>query len=157
MPRFAGPIPQSTLGEVGRLEGYPGVWAHLESTPTKVAAVGVRTERNEHGQRRTLHGVALNVEIDLEGFRAIVPCGIADKPVASLNSLGLDVSALDVEEMLGEELERRLGGSLECRASGPECGNHVFGTSAHSPTAQSRGRSRRGPRDQRAKAFVAAH
>src|ERR1700679_4072754 len=33
------------LGDVGRLEGYPGVWAHLESTPAKIAAVGVRTER----------------------------------------------------------------------------------------------------------------
>ena len=98
------------LGDVGRLEGYPGVWAHLEGSPSKIAAVGVRTERNEAGHRRTLHGVALNVEIDLEGFRAIVPCGIPDKPVASLNSLGVAVTTLAVENLLGEELERHLGG-----------------------------------------------
>jgi len=103
--------PEGRLGTVGRLEGYPGVWADLDVLPSKIAAVGVRTERNDAGQRRTLHGVALNVEIDLEGFRAIVPCGIADKPVASLNSLGLAVTALDVENLLGEELERQLGGS----------------------------------------------
>ena len=102
--------PEGHLGEVGRLEGYPGVWAHLESRPSKIAAVGVRTERNESGNRRTLHGVALNVDIDLTGFAAIVPCGIPDKPVASLTSLGLDVSSLEVEERLGEELETRLGG-----------------------------------------------
>jgi lipoic acid synthetase len=103
--------PEGRLGKVGRLEGYPGVWADLEGRPSKIAAVGVRTERNEAGQRRTLHGVALNVEIDLEGFKAIVPCGIPDKPVASLTSLGLSVTTLDVEDLLGEELERQLGGA----------------------------------------------
>lgn len=102
--------PNGRLGMVGRLEGYPGVWADLEGVPAKIAAVGVRTERNELGQRRTLHGVALNVEIDLQGFKAIVPCGISDKPVASLTSLGLSVTSLEVENMLGEELERVLGG-----------------------------------------------
>ncbi len=101
--------PEGRLGEVGRLEGYPGVWANVDSNPAKIAAVGVRTERNSLGARRTLHGVALNVEIDLAGFAAIVPCGIADKPVASLNSLGLAVATPEVDEVLGEELERRLG------------------------------------------------
>lgn len=98
------------LGRVDRLDGYPGVWADVDGVPSKIAAVGVRTERNELGLRRTLHGVALNVDIDLEGFKAIVPCGIADKPVASMTSLGLAVSAVDVDERLGVELERRLGG-----------------------------------------------
>jgi lipoyl synthase len=98
------------LGLVGRLEGYPGVWADVEGTPSKIAAVGVRTERNELGLRRTLHGVALNVDIDMDGFAAIVPCGIADKPVASLTTLGLEVTSLAVEEQLGVELEARLGG-----------------------------------------------
>jgi lipoic acid synthetase len=103
--------PEGRLGVVGRLEGYPGVWADTQGVPKKIAAVGVRTERNEAGRRRTLHGVALNVEIDLDGFKAIVPCGIPDKPVASLKSLGLAVTTLDVENILGEELERELGGN----------------------------------------------
>jgi lipoic acid synthetase len=102
--------PQGRLGRVDRLDGYPGVWADVDGLPSKIAAVGVRTERNELGLRRTLHGVALNVDIDMEGFKAIVPCGIADKPVASMTSLGLQVSALDVDERLGVELEERLGG-----------------------------------------------
>jgi lipoic acid synthetase len=54
--------------------------------------------------------VALNVDIDMDGFKAIVPCGIADKPVASMTSLGLDVTSLEVDERLGVELESRLGG-----------------------------------------------
>jgi lipoic acid synthetase len=101
---------QGRLGRVDRLEGYPGVWADVDGAPAKIAAVGVRTERNERGLRRTLHGVALNVDIDMAGFTAIVPCGIADKPVASLTSLGLDVTSLEVDERLGVELEARLGG-----------------------------------------------
>ena len=101
---------QGRLGRVDRLEGYPGVWADVDGAPAKIAAVGVRTERNERGLRRTLHGVALNVDIDMAGFTAIVPCGIADKPVASMTSLGLDVSSLEVDERLGVELEARLGG-----------------------------------------------
>ena len=101
--------PEGLLGEVGRLDGYPGVWAHVGTTPSKIAAVGVRTERNVRGARRTLHGVALNVDLDMSGFAVIVPCGIADKPVASMRTLGLDVRELEVEEQLGLELEQRLG------------------------------------------------
>ncbi|MDE3007834.1 MAG: lipoyl synthase [Acidobacteriota bacterium] len=101
--------PDGRLGDVGRLEGYPGVWAHLESRPVKIAAVGVRTERDDMGRRRTLHGVALNVDVDLAAFAAIIPCGIPDKPVGSLVSLGLELHVPDVEEILGEELDARLG------------------------------------------------
>jgi lipoic acid synthetase len=101
--------PEGRLGVVGRLEGYPGVWAHLEGSPSKIAAVGVRTERNAYGKRRTMHGVALNVDIDLAGFSFIVPCGIPDKPVASMRSLGLAVTSIEVEERLGDELEARMG------------------------------------------------
>ena len=103
--------PAGLLGEVGRLGGYPGVWAHVDAEPSKIAAVGVRTERNARGARRTLHGVALNVDIDMTGFAAIVPCGIADKPVASMRTLGLNVREAEVEEQLGLELERRLAGT----------------------------------------------
>lgn len=101
-----------SLGEIGRLDGYPGVWAHLEGRPTKIAAVGVRTQRNDRDVRRTLHGVALNVDVDLGGFAKINPCGIVDKPVGSLRSLGLAVSALEVEERLGEELSLQFGDTL---------------------------------------------
>src|ERR1700722_16465187 len=103
--------PEGRLGRVDRLDGYPGVWADVDGAPAKIAAVGVRTERNELGLRRTLHGVALNVDVDMAGFTAIVPCGIADKPVASMTSLGLEVSSLEVDERLGVELEVRLGGN----------------------------------------------
>lgn len=100
----------ASLGSIGRLDGYPGVWARLDSEPHKIAAVGVRTERDERGRRRTLHGVALNVTVDMSAFAAIVPCGIADRPVASLTSLGATVALGDVETRLGAALDAQFGG-----------------------------------------------
>jgi len=58
-----------------RLTGFTGVW--LENR--KVAAIGIKVSR-----WITMHGFALNVCPDMSGFQHIVPCGIADKPVASL-------------------------------------------------------------------------
>ena len=51
------------------LADYPGVWvAPPGEQPRKIAAIGVRLARN-----RTLHGVALNVDVDLDWFHHIVP------------------------------------------------------------------------------------
>jgi lipoyl(octanoyl) transferase len=61
-----------------RMEGYTGAWVD----GAKVAAVGV-------GLRHwiTYHGISLNVAPNMEHFKLIVPCGIADKPVCSLAEL----------------------------------------------------------------------
>lgn len=79
-----------TLNEFGvqgeRLEGFTGVWVD----GAKVAAVGV-------GLRHwvTLHGIALNVDPDMDHFGLIVPCGIADKPVTSLARILPESPAFD--------------------------------------------------------------
>ena len=59
-----------------RISGLTGVW--LEGK--KVAAIGIKVRR-----WITMHGFALNVCPDLQGFQEIVPCGISDKPVGSLS------------------------------------------------------------------------
>ena len=51
----------------------------------------MRTVRSAPGGRRTLHGVALNITTDLSMFGHIVPCGIADRGVTSLQAEGIDV------------------------------------------------------------------
>jgi lipoyl synthase len=95
---------------VGTLEGHPGVWVTVgTSRPSKVAAVGIRTTRLDDGRRRTLHGIALNVDVDLTWFERIVPCGIATHPVASLRSLGSTVDVDEVADRLAQAVAQRLG------------------------------------------------
>lgn len=65
-----------------RRAGYPGVWVPSSTSPAgldKIAAVGLHFRRGF-----TLHGLALNLCPDLRGFDAIVPCGISDASVTSL-------------------------------------------------------------------------
>ena len=58
-----------------RQDGYPGVWVGER----KIGAVGIAVRR-----RVSLHGFALNVDLDLRPFADIVPCGLADRGVTSL-------------------------------------------------------------------------
>ncbi|HEY6309000.1 MAG TPA: lipoyl(octanoyl) transferase LipB [Candidatus Angelobacter sp.] len=67
------------LGVVtGRIPGMTGVWTETEP-PAKIGAIGVHIS-----QAVTSHGFALNVSTDLDYFKLIVPCGLAGKPVTSL-------------------------------------------------------------------------
>jgi lipoic acid synthetase len=96
----------ATLGDLGlpgatTVSEYPGVWIDVEGpSPRKIAAIGVRTVRGTSGKRRTLHGLALNVECDLGMFDHIVPCGIADRGVTSLRAEGVTTPLSVVAEML---------------------------------------------------------
>ncbi|MCP4641551.1 MAG: lipoyl(octanoyl) transferase LipB [bacterium] len=64
--------------KAGRVEGYTGVWVD----GGKVAAIGIGVHNWV-----TFHGIALNVAPDMAHFDLIVPCGITDKPVTSLQTL----------------------------------------------------------------------
>jgi lipoyl(octanoyl) transferase len=82
----------------GRITDLTGVWVDIESdNPRKICALGVKTSRWV-----TIHGLALNVNTNLDYFGYIVPCGITDKPVTSIQKeLGKEVNMNDVkEEML---------------------------------------------------------
>ena len=87
-----------------RLAGFPGVWLDAEGPrPRKVAAIGVRLSRG-----RSMHGFALNVDVDLERFAAIVPCGIADKDVTSLRAEGIDATIEEVSDLVVEAMAANL-------------------------------------------------
>jgi len=95
-----------TLGEfglqAGRIKGLTGVWMDIERQPRKICAFGVKTSRWV-----TMHGFALNVNPDLSYFNHIVPCGIQDKAVTSLQvELGRSVEIKEVQEILQLKLTR---------------------------------------------------
>lgn len=66
--------------KAGRYEGYTGVWLDADNERArKICAMGVRCSRWV-----TMHGLAFNVNTDLSYFKNIVPCGIDDKDVTSM-------------------------------------------------------------------------
>lgn len=91
-----------TLGEYGlkgeRYAGYTGVWldAAIPARARKICAMGVRCSRWV-----TMHGLALNVGTDPAYFKNIVPCGIDDKAVTSIQQeLGRPVDINEVKKNL---------------------------------------------------------
>lgn len=73
-----------TLADYGvagqRLDGFTGVWIDSKKeTPRKICAIGVKCSRWV-----TMHGIGFNINSNLDYFKDIVPCGIEDKSVTSL-------------------------------------------------------------------------
>ena len=103
------------LGVTGtRLAGLTGVWAGAAGTEAKVAAIGVRISR-----WITSHGFALNVGTDLTHFGLIVPCGIADRGVTSLEVLlGRPVPMRDVENAVIDGLVQVFGARVMATSTG---------------------------------------
>ncbi|MGB0402509.1 MAG: lipoyl(octanoyl) transferase LipB [Salibacteraceae bacterium] len=94
----------------GRYPGYTGVWIEPEddSKARKICAMGIRCSR-----WITMHGLALNVNNNLSYFENIVPCGIKDKDVTSIElELGHKVNMEEVKERLSHHLEKVFGISL---------------------------------------------
>ena len=78
----------ATLGRLG-VEAFThperiGIWTRVGGTEAKVGAIGVRVRRWV-----TFHGFSLNLKPELSHFSGIVPCGIADFPVTSLDEMGV--------------------------------------------------------------------
>ena len=85
----------------GRIPGLTGIWVENE----KLAAIGVRISRWV-----TSHGFALNVSTDLSGFGLIVPCGITDKGVTSMERLlGRLAPMAEVENAIAARFEGVFG------------------------------------------------
>ncbi len=80
--------------EAKRVPGLTGVWVGPDEKEEKLAAIGIRISR-----WITSHGFALNVSTNLAHFNLIVPCGIADRQVTSLEKLlGRKVSMAEAEQ-----------------------------------------------------------
>lgn len=79
-----------SLKEVGisgeRREGRIGIWVHTKNGEKKIAAIGVRVRKWV-----TYHGIAININPNLSNFDGIVPCGISEYGVTSIQDLGKNV------------------------------------------------------------------
>ncbi|KUG07060.1 octanoyltransferase [Solirubrum puertoriconensis] len=95
----------------GRIAGLTGVWLDFEEgapNPRKICAMGVKCSRWV-----TMHGFALNVNTDLSYFGYIVPCGITDKAVTSLQQeLGREVPLREIEDRLLPHLAELMGAEI---------------------------------------------
>ena len=78
----------------------PGVYV----AGAKLASLGLRVRRG-----CSYHGLALNIDMDLEPFARINPCGFADMPVTQLSALGVDPDIAKIQEDLLAELLAVLG------------------------------------------------
>lgn len=88
-----------------RIDGRSGVWIQDERGDRKIAAIGIRVAKGV-----TMHGFALNVNPDLAAFEQIVPCGIADADVTSLEiELGRSITIEEVVPLI----ERHILDSLK--------------------------------------------
>ena len=93
----------------GRIEGLTGVWVDIESGAgaRKICAFGVKSSRWV-----TMHGLALNVDSDLNFFNLIVPCGITDRGVTSISKeIGRTVELDEVKPILKKHLQELFGWS----------------------------------------------
>src|SRR5580692_2778271 len=103
-----------TCGDHGigtqRIKGLTGVWTYaLRNKPeAKIAAIGVHISRGV-----TTHGFALNVTTDLDFFDLIVPCGLAGKPVTSMQrELQKSIAVEDVATVASRNFGRVFGSQM---------------------------------------------
>lgn len=95
--------------KAGRYPGYTGVWFDADNDKArKICALGVRCSRWV-----TMHGFAFNVNPDLDYFKNIVPCGIDDKDVTSMQrELGRKVDEEEVKAILKGHIAELFGMEL---------------------------------------------
>jgi lipoyl(octanoyl) transferase len=101
-----------------RRDGRVGIWVVREGgVEDKIAAIGVRVRRWV-----TYHGVALNVAPELDHYRGIIPCGIAEHGITSLAALGVATTMAEIDEALRATFREvfRAPGSRETPCSLPQ-------------------------------------
>jgi lipoyl(octanoyl) transferase len=72
-----------------------GVWTNHRGVDEKIAAIGIRVKK-----WICFHGIAINVNPNLEHFSGIIPCGIQEFGITSLHKLGFSISLETLDSIL---------------------------------------------------------
>ncbi len=91
-----------------RRKGRVGIWVADGAREAKIAAIGVRVSRWV-----SWHGVALNVDPNLEHYKGIVPCGITEHGATSLHALGVTATMADADVALRGAWDQVFGDGTE--------------------------------------------
>ena len=86
--------------ECWRAEGRVGIWTMAHGREAKIGALGIRVRRWV-----TLHGFSVNVSPNLADFGGIIPCGLAEYPVTSLEDLGVEAGMAELDAALKAEFQ----------------------------------------------------
>ena len=89
-----------TLAELGvhafTIQGKVGIWVkNSRNIESKIGAIGIRVRKWV-----TYHGIAFNISPNLDNYSGIIPCGINDFPITSLEDMGINISMTEFDIIL---------------------------------------------------------
>lgn len=89
-----------TLAELGvhafTIQGKVGIWVkNSRNIESKIGAIGIRVRKWV-----TYHGIAVNISPNLDNYSGIIPCGINDFPITSLEDMGINISMTEFDIIL---------------------------------------------------------
>ena len=89
-----------TLAELGvhafTIQGKVGIWVkNSKNIESKIGAIGIRVRKWV-----TYHGIAVNISPNLDNYSGIIPCGINDFPITSLEDMGINISMTEFDIIL---------------------------------------------------------
>lgn len=87
-----------------RLDNMVGIWTKHNNQHAKIAAIGVRVKK-----WITYHGIAVNINPNLDHYNGIIPCGISNFPVTSISKLGKNISIQEFDAILKSEFKKIFG------------------------------------------------
>jgi len=108
LKKYVSQLEQWIINSLARLsvkgekrEGRVGIWVCNKQKEEKIAAIGIRVRKWV-----TFHGISLNINPDLSHFSGIVPCGLKEYGITSLEKLGVKVTGKEIDEILEQEFQK---------------------------------------------------
>ncbi len=83
------------------IAGKVGIWTQKDDIDAKIGAIGIRVRKWV-----TFHGISVNINPNILKYKGIIPCGISDLPVTSLEDLGIKIALKDFDTIIKNEFEK---------------------------------------------------